>query len=223
VGREARLVRNHGFLNDGYWGHAASWNEIGVEGSSNLPGVDGRVINGSLLPGRLALEEKLTCHWSILTAFGDGAFFVYNWSDLQACDAVMSFGRDIVESGVPGIIVFNLHPANHAVAAPMHAAIHRLVKELGFAAMTFGAALDWFMARDLGRQHSAFHEMIPPFGDTGCEITDPSGRHAATDPSTLIEGPAQIKRRLDVVGGAKAAWQRMFGQSEGRRGVGKMS
>lgn len=47
-------LRNHGFLNDGYWGHLDAWLKHGVRISSNLPGFDGRVLNGSLLPARFA-------------------------------------------------------------------------------------------------------------------------------------------------------------------------
>ena len=58
AGAPARAVRNHGFLNDGYWGHASAWLTHGILTSSNLPGVDGRILNGSLLPARLALNSQ---------------------------------------------------------------------------------------------------------------------------------------------------------------------
>ena len=143
IGRKARLVRNHGFLNDGYWGHARPWLAHGIVGSSNIPGVDGRVVNGSLLPARLVLDGKLTSHVSLLTAFGDGAIFVGNWDAATTIEAVLSSGRRIIESGVPGVLVFNLHPANHLRAAPMHQAVQMLARE-GFIAMTMGEALYWF-------------------------------------------------------------------------------
>ena len=143
TGRKPGLVRNHGFLNDGYWGHARLWLAHGIRGSSNIPGVDGRVVNGSLLPARLALDGALTQHWSVLTAFGDGAVFVHGWDAPTTREAVLSAGRRIAESGVPGVLVFNLHPANHLRAAPMHEAVRRLVED-GFVASTLGDALDWF-------------------------------------------------------------------------------
>lgn len=148
TGRRPRLVRNHGFLNDGYWGHASAWISHGIVGSSNLPGLNCRVLNSSLLPARLALDGRLTDHWSLLTAFGDGVMFALDWEEETATHAIMEAGRRIVESGVPGILVFNLHPANHAKAACMHESVRRLVTEQGFIAMTFGFALDWFSARD---------------------------------------------------------------------------
>ncbi|MBU6378571.1 MAG: GNAT family N-acetyltransferase [Gammaproteobacteria bacterium] len=144
VGRRPRLVRNHGFLNDGYWGHAKPWIAEGIVASTNLPGLDGRVLNGSLLPGRLALGGTLTPHWSLLTAFGDGVFFVGDASDDAVTEQINRFADDIVASEVPGIVVMNLHPANHVKAAAMHAAARGLVDQKGFAALTFGAALGWF-------------------------------------------------------------------------------
>lgn len=61
-GCRASAVRNHGFLNDGYWGHARSWETEDLAISSNLPGLDGRVLNGSLLPARLLLADRLLPH-----------------------------------------------------------------------------------------------------------------------------------------------------------------
>lgn len=143
VGHKPRLVRNHGFLNDGYWGHVRPWLAQGIVGSSNIPGVDGRVVNGSLLPARLTLNGEITAHVSLLTAFGDGAMFVHDWDAATTVEAVLASGRRIVESGVPGVLVFNLHPANHLRAEPMHLAAQRLVQE-GFVPATLGSALDWF-------------------------------------------------------------------------------
>ena len=161
-GQPPRLVRNHGFLNDGYWGHAKAWKKHGITGSSNLPGLDCRVLNGSLLPARLALDGQLTDHWSILTAFGDGVMFALEWDEKTVAKAIEDAGKRIIESGVPGILVFNLHPANHEKAACMHAAVRKLV-ENGFAAMTFGAALEWFKARDAGHVATVNVGMLGPF------------------------------------------------------------
>ena len=152
TGRPPRLVRNHGYLNDGYWSHARDWIAEGITGSSNLPGVDGCVLNGSLLPARLALDGVLSPHWSILTAFGDGVAFIHNWSDRAMFDNVVASGRRIVDSEVPGVLVLNLHPENVARATPMHQAAMHLVERHGFKAMTLGAALDWFSARDRGER-----------------------------------------------------------------------
>lgn len=150
TGRRARLVRNHGFLNDGYWGHLPAWLAEGIVGSSNLPGLDGCVVNGSLLPARLAVGGDLTPHWSLLTTFGDGAFFIHDWSDEEALARLARFAGAMADSGVPGLVVMNLHPANQEKAAAMHEAAHRLVSDSGFIAWSLGQALAWFEARDAG-------------------------------------------------------------------------
>jgi hypothetical protein len=162
TGRKPSLVRNHGFLNDGYWGHAKAWARHGVTGSSNLPGLDCHVLNGSLLPARLALNNHLTDHWSILTAFGDGVMFALEWDADTATQAIRAAGQRVIASGVPGILVFNLHPANHERAACMHVAVQNLV-ENGFTAMTLGTALEWFRARDEGRKAVMNASMVAPF------------------------------------------------------------
>ena len=148
TGSRARLVRNHGFLNDGYWEHAKAWNTHGVEGSSNLPGFDGRILNGSLLPARLMLEGELTDHWSMLTAIGDGIVFVNGWDDRQSADCIHRLADRIHESGIPGIIVLNLHPENVEKTQGMHEAAKSIV-ESGFVSWTLGECFDWFRKRDI--------------------------------------------------------------------------
>jgi Acetyltransferase (GNAT) domain len=190
TGRPPRLVRNHGYLNDGYWGHAKAWIRHGVTGSSNLPGVDCRVLNSSLLPARLALNGKMTDHWSILTAFGDGVMFIFEWDDATAMRAIHDAEQRILDSGVPGILVFNLHPANHEKAASMHAAVRKLVED-GFAAMTLGAALEWFKARDAGLEAVVSAGMVAPFALPEAEATIPS----ATD-NAITALPMKTGRSL---------------------------
>ena len=147
AGADARVVRNHGFLNDGYWGHARSWIEHGITGSSNLPGLDGQILNGSLLPARLLLDDGLTDHWSILTAIGDGVVFIHGWDDQQSADCIYKLADRIRESGVPGIIVLNLHPENIEKTRGMHEAV-RQIAESGFVTWTLSECLDWFRDRD---------------------------------------------------------------------------
>lgn len=147
TGSTARIVRNHGFLNDGYWEHAGSWIDHGVSGSSNLPGFDGSMLNGSLLPAPLLLDGQLTSHWSILTAIGDGIVFVNNWDDTQSAQCIYDLADRIRRSGVPGVIVLNLHPENIEKTRGMHEAARKLV-EGGFVAWTLGECLEWFEKRD---------------------------------------------------------------------------
>jgi hypothetical protein len=151
TGSRAASVRNHGFLNDGYWGHVRSWLAEGIRISSNLPGFDGRMLNGSLLPARVILDGHLTAHWSILTAIGDGVVFINKLDGPAAGDVVSALGRAVLASGVPGIIVLNLHPENIESTREMHAAARELLRD-GFLAWTMQDVLDWAEERDgLGR------------------------------------------------------------------------
>ena len=147
TGKTATLVRNHGFLNDGYWGHLPVWLERGVRVSANLPGVNGTVLNGSLLPARMAWEGQLTSHWSILTAIGDGVRFALGLDGPQSAQCIRDLADRIEQSGLPGVIVLNLHPQNVDHTREMHAALHE-IKERGFSAMTLGECVDWFAERD---------------------------------------------------------------------------
>ena len=147
TGRGPRLARNHGFLNDGYWGHLPHWLRNGIIGSSNLPGFDGRVLNGSLLPARMVYEGRMTAHWSLLTAVGDGVRFAAGYSDEQAGQKVLDVASEIKASGIPGVMALNLHPQNIGETRGMHLAVKQLVAE-GFQAWNLGQCLDWFARRD---------------------------------------------------------------------------
>ena len=148
TGRPATLVRNHGFLNDGYWGHLPVWLEHGVRASANLPGVDGAVINGSLLPARVSSQDRLTPHWSILTAIGDGIRFALGMTGPQSAQCIASLGEAVLRSGLPGVIVLNLHPQNVEETRDMHDAVRDLIVRRHFVPMTLGACIDWFAERD---------------------------------------------------------------------------
>lgn len=143
TGQHTCTVRNHGFLNEGYWGHATAWLDHGVKGSSNLPGLDGSVINGSLLPACLTLGDRLTEHWSILTAVGDGIVFVHGWDDARSGKCILDLADRIRESGVPGVIVINLHPDNIEKTRGMHNAVLKVVQD-GFVAWTLSECFEWF-------------------------------------------------------------------------------
>jgi hypothetical protein len=149
-GQGATAVRNHGFLNDGYWRHVSAWQRAGIAFSSNLPGLDGRLLNGSLLPGRLLLDGKMRDHWSILTAFGDGMVFALGMSDEDAAARVLELARKVEESGIPGVIVVNLHPENAQRIPCLHRAMHAL-GERGYVYWTMGQCLAWFCDRDMPR------------------------------------------------------------------------
>lgn len=181
TGQRPLTVRNHGFLNDGYWGHAASWREHGVIASSNLPGVDGHVLNGSLLPARLWLGGELTDHWSLLTTIGDGVVFALGWSDEQCTQCVKACADRIRESGVPGVIVLNLHPDNVDRTRSLHAAARDVVAD-GFLAWTLRDCIAWFQGRDGSAQPStedaatvfaASQDLAPTYGSDNADR--PSG------------------------------------------------
>ena len=146
-GCQPKLVRNHGFLSQGYWGHLPSWLQHSICGSSNLPGFDGQVLNGSLLPARLVSDGHMTDHWSLLNLVGDGVVFAENGSDEIAHQIVLEKGREILDSGVPGVVCLNLHPVNLPRTGKMHRAAMQLV-DMGFLPLTFAALLDWCRERD---------------------------------------------------------------------------
>jgi hypothetical protein len=142
-------LRNHGFLNDGYWGHLDSWLKHEVRISSNLPGLDGRVLNGSMLPARMAWNGRLTDHWSILTAIGDGIRFISGMTDEDAANRVWVVANRIRSSRLPGVMVLNLHPQNVSQTRAMHHAAKEIIRS-GFVAWNLRQCLDWFDSRDIG-------------------------------------------------------------------------
>jgi hypothetical protein len=162
TGKPPDSFRNHGFLNDGYWRHLPHWLDEGVRISSNLPGLDGRVLNGSLLPARLAYDDRLTNHWSILTAFGDGMIFALGMTDAEAGARVHHLAGKVIESGIPGIIVLNLHPQNVAETRAIHRAALDVIDD-GFVAWTLRDCLNWFDAVDAGhrpREHAGITDRL---------------------------------------------------------------
>jgi hypothetical protein len=147
TGERPFSVRNHGFLNDCYWRHLPFWRDEGVRISSNLPGLDGRMLNGSLLPARLSYDGVLTEHWSLLDAIGDGILFALKMSAAESGDCVRRLGQEVRDSGVPGVVVLNLHPQNFAESREMHLAALELI-DSGFYAWNLRQCLDWFDSRD---------------------------------------------------------------------------
>ncbi|MDB5421681.1 MAG: hypothetical protein JWR59_1628, partial [Brevundimonas sp.] len=155
TGRKPQLVRNHGFLNDGYWGHLPHWRRNGIWGSSNLPGFVGRVLNGSLLPARMAYDGLLTEHWSLLTAIGDGVRFAGGHTDEESAQIVRDTADQVLASGTPGVLALNLHPQNVSETRAMHVMVKRLAAE-GFQAWNLGQCLAWFEAKETASKTSGF-------------------------------------------------------------------
>lgn len=154
TGFRPKTLRNHGFLNDGYWGHASAWESEGIVASSNLPGLDGNILNSSLLPSRLLLNDRLTNHWSLLTAFGDGMVFAAGYSDQAAADRILALGSEVLTHPLPGVICVNVHPQNIAETRRMHDALRELASN-GFVAWTLGQCIEWFTQLDGGSVASA--------------------------------------------------------------------
>ncbi len=144
TGRRADSVRNHGFLNDGYWGHLKPWLNEGINFSSNIPGLDGRAVNGSLLPACVYDGTQLTNHWSVVTAIGDGVRYVNGGrSDAESANCVYDLADAIRQSGIPGVMVLNLHPQNVSDTKAMHLAALAVIRS-GFVAWNMRDCLDWF-------------------------------------------------------------------------------
>ena len=70
----------------------------------------------------------------------------------QSAQCIASFGDAILRSGVPGVIVLNLHPQNVDDTRDMHDAVRHLIVGRQFVPMTLGACLDWFAERDRALQ-----------------------------------------------------------------------
>ncbi len=147
TGEQPISLRNHGFLNNGYWGHLEDWLRHKICISSNLPGFDGKVLNSSLLPARMAWRETLTHHWSVLTVIGDGVRFAAGMSDEDAAEGVRNVADGIRQSGIPGVMVLNLHPQNVSETRAMHYAAVEIIRS-GFVAWNLRQCWEWFAKID---------------------------------------------------------------------------
>jgi len=151
TGSRPMSLRNHGFLNDGYCGHLRPWLDQDIRFSSNIPGLNGRALNSSLLPARIWYDNRLTRHWSIVTAIGDGIRYVNGGkSDLQSANCIFDLADAIKQSKVPGVIVINLHPQNVHDTIAMHLAVLDVIKS-GFIAWNMRDCFNWFNKYDCTR------------------------------------------------------------------------
>lgn len=149
IGEQPKYLRNHGYLNQGYWGHLTAWQESGFVASSNIPGLDGEIVTNSLLPMRLSVGGQLTDHWSIITLFGDGMVSALGMSDDSSANLFLSTCDDLRSSGVPGVIVINVHPQNVNLNRKLHSAILE-ISNSDFVSWTFGEMINWFRHRTVG-------------------------------------------------------------------------
>jgi hypothetical protein len=145
-GRPARTVRNHGFLNDGYWGHLPAWERSGLMLDLNTPGVSGTALTGSLLPFRVRRAQGgWSDHFSALTMFGDGMQEALKWTARQAAARVKAVTRQI-ERRFPALVVINLHPMNIITTEPLHREVAALCRRRGWRALWAEQLLDWLLA-----------------------------------------------------------------------------
>jgi hypothetical protein len=159
----AEILRNHGYLNDGYWGHLEPWINEGINFSSNIPGFDGCALNGSLLPSRVVHNGGLTDHWSIVTAIGDGIRYVNGGrSDLECANCIFDLADSVRQSDIPGVMVLNLHPQNIGDTRAMHLAIHEVVKS-GFIIWNMSECLSWFSGKSIATPTQSILQRIRRF------------------------------------------------------------
>lgn len=144
TGRSLRLVRNHGFLNDGYLGHLPAWEKMGLDLDSNYPGVEGTALNGSFLPQPVRTPDgNYHSHYSLLTLFGDGMIEPYgpNLSPRAAVARIHQLA-DQIERSYPGIMVFNFHPQNIMKTKALHRAVLKIAKRRGWIALGLDSLLN---------------------------------------------------------------------------------
>jgi hypothetical protein len=93
---------------------------------------------------------ELTSHWSILTAIGDGIRFAGGMSQQESADCLFNFASQIKDSGIPGVMVVNLHPQNVSETLQMHHAVKEIVAS-GFVAWNMRECLNWFQMKEKRR------------------------------------------------------------------------
>ena len=175
-----RTVRNHGFLNKGYWGHLKAWQDSGIEMDVNCPGIDGTALNGSLLPMQVRDKKgKWVSHRSLLTAFGDGMFYGVGLS-IRQCLARIRRSIHYVENNTPGVLVFNMHPQNISDTYKLHKEIVKLAHKKGWTAMGLDSYINWLDSINsltvINNDSSDYWEVITDSRVANIGIRIPSGR-----------------------------------------------
>jgi hypothetical protein len=168
-GRPVHAVRNHGFLSAGSHGHLPAWEQAGLTFDVNLPGLDGTVLGGSLLPFRVRRPDRSwSNHWTLLTAFGDGMLSIRKLSQRQAARRIRALGWQ-VEATRPGILVFNFHPQNIADTTLLHRTVVTLGRRNGWIALGAESYLRWLEARETLRMRRRPGQPVELIA--ACEIT----------------------------------------------------
>jgi len=153
TGSPCRTVRNHGHLNDGYWGHVAAWEQTRLMLDFNIRGVDGTCPTGSYLPFRVQRSDgSWSDHWSLFSTFSDGMYFQQKWSEAKQIECIEGLA-DQIERSMPGIIVANFHPQNVDSIPHVHQALMTVARRPGWIALGAESFADWLERRDRIKLH----------------------------------------------------------------------
>jgi hypothetical protein len=148
IGKRLRIVRNHGFLNDGYLGHLEAWETNGLKLDVNYAGVDGTALNGTFLPWKVRRPNGTwSPHYSLMTLFGDGMIYALGMSQSQAIRSIKRLAAQI-GNNFPGVMVFNFHPQNIEDTFELHKVALSIKSQSGWIAMELNKYLEWIEALD---------------------------------------------------------------------------
>lgn len=146
TGKLARTVRNHGHLNQGYWGHLPAWEETALTLDVNIRGLDGTCPTGSYLPFRVRRSDgSWSSHVSLFSTFSDSMLYLQKWPQRKQIRCIRSLADDI-ESSQPGVIVLNLHPQNVSDLHKVHRAVVKIGRRDGWVALGGETYIDWLAA-----------------------------------------------------------------------------
>jgi len=146
TGRSVQCVRNHGHLNDGYWGHLAAWEACGLTLDLNVRAIDGMCPTGSYLPFRVRRQDGTwSMHHSLFSTFSDSMHFVLEWPESKQRNSIEDLANKIDRLG-PGIIVVNCHPQNVSATRTMHVSIKEASRRRGWMALGGDSLANWLNA-----------------------------------------------------------------------------
>jgi hypothetical protein len=148
TGKPARTVRNHGHLNQDYWGHLSAWEESDLNLDLNIRGLDGTCPTGSYLPFRVRRPDgSWSSHRSLFSTFSDSMLHLQKWSQRKQIKCITGLANQIADSD-PGIIVVNFHPQNVADGRDVHRAVIAIGRRDGWTALGAESYIDWLNAMD---------------------------------------------------------------------------
>ena len=153
TGRHIRTVRNHGHLNDGYWGHLSAWEECGLTLDLNTRAIDGNCPTGSYLPFRVRRADGTwSMHFSLFSTFSNSMYYIQKWppdTQIQNISAV----ADRIERSDPGVVVLNFHPQNISDTRDIHKAVIEIGRRPGWIALGADSFVHWLTKTSQVRLH----------------------------------------------------------------------